>query len=59
MILEQLAYLAEIIGVAVIIISLMYVARQLHQNNELLKSQSRQSLLTNDKLSIQRLIDER
>jgi hypothetical protein len=48
MTLEQYSYLAQIIGPVVVIASLVYVARQLHQNTEMLKSQSRQALLEND-----------
>lgn len=38
MTLEQIAYLSEIIGVALIIASLVYVARQLHQNTEIVRA---------------------
>jgi hypothetical protein len=57
--LEQYAYLSQIIGVILIIASLVYVSRQLHQNTEMLKSQSRHALLTNDKAAIQAAINER
>ena len=45
MTLEQYAYLAEIIGVIVVIASLVYLARQLHQNNDLLAAQARYNLI--------------
>ncbi len=48
MTLEQYSYLAQIIGPVVVIVSLVYVALQLRQNTEMLKSQSRQALLEND-----------
>jgi len=35
MTLEQFAYLAQIVGVIVVIVSLVYVARQLQQNTEM------------------------
>ena len=35
MALEQAAYLADIVGAILIVVSLVYVARQLHQNTEL------------------------
>jgi hypothetical protein len=57
--LEQLAYLAQIIGTVFVVASLVYVARQLNQNTEILKSQSRQALLTNDKVAIQIAIEGR
>jgi hypothetical protein len=59
MTLEEYSYVAEIIGVILIITSLVYVARQLHQNTEMLKSHSRQEILGNDSRSIQSSIDER
>jgi len=48
MTLEQYAYLAEIIGVILVVASLVYLARQIKQSSELLKSGSRQALLAND-----------
>ena len=59
MTLEQVAYLAQIIGTVLVVGSLVYVARQLRQNAEALKAQSRQASLANDKVSIQTAIDER
>jgi hypothetical protein len=40
MALEQLAYLAEIIGVILVIASLIYVAQQLRQNTEMMRSRA-------------------
>lgn len=48
MTLEQLAYLAEIIGVILIIASLVYVARQLRQNTDAQLATSRQAVLAAD-----------
>jgi len=45
MTLEQLAYLAEIVGVILVVASLAYVARQLRQNTDAILAQSRQSIL--------------
>jgi hypothetical protein len=45
MTLEELAYLAQIVGVILVIASLMYVARQLRQNTAAILAQSRQSVL--------------
>ncbi len=35
--LEQLAYTAETIGVVVVVVSLIYLARQLRQNTDMLR----------------------
>jgi len=45
MTLEQFASLAEIIGVILVIASLVYVAKQLHQNTAAILAQSRQAVL--------------
>ena len=45
MTLEQYAYLAEIIGVILVIASLIYVARQLRQNTEAVLSESANNLV--------------
>jgi len=47
--LEQFAYLAQIIGVVVVVVTLGYLAIQVRQGKELLRSQSRQALLDNDR----------
>ncbi len=46
MTLEQFAYLAEIIGVIVVIASLIYLAKQVRQNSKQLESQSYQAWVT-------------
>ena len=48
MTLEEYAYLAEMIGVVLIIASLFYVARQLRQNTDAQLASSRQSMLEAD-----------
>ena len=45
MTLEQLAYLAEIIGVILVIASLIYVAQQLRQNTEMMRAESRNQIV--------------
>lgn len=49
MTIEQGAYLAEIIGVIVVVVTLIYVAIQVQQGARLLRSESRQSLVDNDR----------
>ena len=44
MTLEQWAYLAEIIGVILVIASLIYVAQQLRQNTEMMRAESRNAV---------------
>lgn len=43
--LEQLSYLADVIGVVLIVASLIYVARQVRQGNIFAKSQVRQRMI--------------
>jgi hypothetical protein len=50
--LEQGAYLAEILGVIVVAVTLIYLAVQVRQGTELLRSESRQALVTNDVTSL-------
>ena len=54
---EQLANLAEVIGVILVIASLVYVAKQLRQTNEALHAQSRQSVLTSSQAELLSLMD--
>ena len=42
--LEELAYLADIIGVIFVIASLIYVAQQLHQNTHMMRAESRNEI---------------
>ena len=48
MTLEQGAYLAEIIGVIVVVVTLIYLTVQVRQGTELLRSEARQAQVTND-----------
>jgi hypothetical protein len=47
MTLEQIAYLAEIVAALAVVASLIYVARQLSQNNEQLAAQARATRVSN------------
>ena len=57
MTLEQWAYLAEIIGVIVIVITLIYLSLQVRQGAELLRSESRQAQVTNDQEGVYKLVE--
>jgi hypothetical protein len=46
------AAIAEIFAAVAVIASLIYLAAQIRQNNELLRSESRQALVTNDVTSL-------
>ena len=52
MTLEQGAHLAEILGVIVVVVTLIYLSVQVRQGTELLRSESRQALVTNDVTSL-------
>ena len=53
MTLEQLAYLAQIVGTVLVIASLVYVARQVKQGNRLARYQVRQAMMDKDLTSLQ------
>ena len=57
MTLEQYAYLAEILGVVVVIVTLIYLSVQIRQGAELLRSESRQAQGANDQNGVYRIID--
>ena len=57
MTLEQAAYLAEIIGVIVIVVTLIYLSLQVRQGAELLRSESRQAQVTNDLDGVYKFVD--
>lgn len=59
MTLEQYAYVAEIIGVVLIVASLVYVARQLRQNTDAQLATSRQSMLAADLNLLSKSMDYR
>ena len=52
MTLEQGAHLAEIVGVIVVVVTLIYLSVQVRQGTDLLRSESRQALVTNDVTSL-------
>ena len=47
MLLQQLAYLADIIGVILVVASLIYVGREMRQNTEMIQAQMNQSRAEN------------
>ena len=57
MTLEQMAYLAEIVGVILIVASLIYVGRQLRQNTEMMRAESRNMIQHGHQQEILALMD--
>ena len=57
MTLEDLAHLAEIIGVIFIVITLIYLAVQVRQGAEILRSEARQAQVSNDQNGVFRFIE--
>jgi hypothetical protein len=57
MTLEQIAYLAEIIGVIVVVVTLIYLSMQVRQGAELLRSESRQAQVTNDQNGVYKFVE--
>jgi len=57
MTLEQAAYLAEIVGVLVIVVTLIYLSLQVRQGAELLRSESRQAQISNDLISVSQFVE--
>jgi hypothetical protein len=57
MTLEQVAHLAEIIGVIVVIVTLIYLSLQVRQGAELLRSESRQAQVTNDLFFVSQVVE--
>ena len=49
MTLEQYSYLAEIIGVIIVVVTLLYLSVQVRQGAHLMRSEARQALLNNDR----------
>lgn len=49
---DAIGAISEIIGTIVVVITLIYLAIQIRQNNNLLLSESRQALVTNDVTSL-------
>ena len=52
MVIEQIANFAEIVGVVLVVASLIYVGRQLHQNTEMMRAESRNSIQQNHQQEI-------
>ena len=57
MTLEQYAHLAEIIGVIVVIVTLIYLSVQVRQGADLLRSESRQAQVANDQNGVYRFVE--
>jgi hypothetical protein len=57
MTLEHYAYLAEIIGVIAVVVTLIYLAVQVRQGAELLRSESRQAQVANDQNGVYRFVE--
>ena len=57
MTLEQAAYVAEIVGVIVIVVTLIYLSVQVRQGAELLRSESRQAQVTNDQTGVYKFVE--
>ncbi len=57
MTLEQYAYLAEIIGVIAVVVTLIYLSLQVRQGAELLRSESRQAQVANDQNGVYRFVE--
>jgi hypothetical protein len=57
MTLEQLAYLAEIIGVVIVVVTLLYLSVQVRQGANLMRSESRQALLNNTREHLKGYLD--
>lgn len=55
--LENISYVADIVGVVLVVASLIYVAKQLHQNTEMLRSNARQAALGAELDSLTSMID--
>lgn len=57
MTLEQYAYLAEIVGVVVVVVTLIYLTVQVRQGAELLRSESRQAQVANDQNGVYKIVE--
>lgn len=57
MTLEQGAHLAEIVGVIVVVVTLIYLSVQVRQGTELLRSESRQAQVTNDQDGVYKFVE--
>ena len=57
MTLEQYAYVAEIIGVVVVTVTLIYLSVQVRQGAQLLSSESRQAQVANDQEGVYKFVE--
>ena len=57
MTIEQFAYLAEIVGVIVIVVTLIYLSMQVRQGAQLLRSESRQAQVSNDQNGVYKFVE--
>ena len=57
MTLEQLAYLAEVVGVIIVVVTLLYLAVEVRQGANLLRSESRQAMLNNTREHLKGYLD--
>ena len=58
MTLEELAYLAEITGVVIVVVTLLYLSVQVRQGANLMRSESRQALLNNTREHLMGYLDD-
>ena len=57
MTLEEYAYLAQILGVIVVVITLVYLSIQVRQGASLLRSEARQAQVNNDQNNVYRFLE--
>lgn len=57
MTLEQMTQIAEIVGVTLVVITLIYLAIQIRQGKEILQSEARQAQVDNDLIGVVQFID--
>ncbi len=57
MTLEHFAYVAEIIGVVIVVVTLIYLSLQVRQGTELLRSESRQAQVNNGLVGVYKLVE--
>lgn len=57
MTLEQIAYIAQIAGVLVVAATLIFLALQVRQGTDLLRSDARQTQLTNDQTGVYKFVE--
>ncbi len=57
MTLEQLALIAQIIGVVIVAVTLIYLSLQVRQGTQQMRSESRQAQLANDQTGVYKFLD--